>query len=140
MNLITKTNYGRYASDNYGVHSLRFDFPSFSVWYSYDTVVAFTSKYGRRVRRNDWSTTTGKHLNWIDEGAKDDRLSGAQFERLLLDELKLRGLADVEQGEHVHEWTQPKEGETDEETGKAETIFWCASCEATLDEDGGIIK
>ena len=141
QSLPTITAYGQYKSGNYGAHSLRVSFPSgFTLWYSYETVIAFSSKYGRRVRRNDWSTTTGKHLNWIDEGAKDDRLSGAQFEALLRAELQARGLADIENGEHIHEWTTPKEGERDEETKHTETIFWCASCEASIDEDGGIIK
>lgn len=136
MRLPVIRSYGEYKSSNYGVNSLMVSFPSgFNIYYSYDTVVAFDSKYGRRVRRNVWSTTTGKHLNWIDNGAKSERISGAQFDTLLHAELQMRGLADVEEGEHVHEWTTPKKNENGHEI-----IFWCSSCEATIDEDGGIIK
>jgi len=32
------------------------------------------------VRKNDWGATTGKHLNWIDGGAKADRLGADAFQ------------------------------------------------------------
>ena len=77
--------YGNYSSSNYGVNTLRFWLPNgVSVWYSYKTPVAFYSpKTGRVVRQNDWAQTTGKHLNWIDDGAKDHRIPGEAFERQL---------------------------------------------------------
>lgn len=77
--------YGDYSSTNYGAHALRFDFPDNRViWFSYKTPVAFRGADGRRlVRVNDWSTTTGKHLNAIDGGDKKSRVKGDDFERLL---------------------------------------------------------
>lgn len=73
--------YGNYASDNYGAHALRFDVGGNSFWFSYKTLIAFQRGYGPVVvHQNDWSTTTGKHLNAIDDGNKKTRLSASDFE------------------------------------------------------------
>ena len=78
------SSYVNYASSNYGAHCIRFDLPHISVYFSYRTPVAFsTAKTGLVVRQNDWSTTTGKHLNAIDNGNKKARLTGAEFEAAL---------------------------------------------------------
>lgn len=67
------------------------DRPNFTVvsvgdrtyYFSYRTCVGFhTPDTGTVVRQNDWSTTTGKHLNYIDGGtpeAKRVRLTGEAF-------------------------------------------------------------
>lgn len=51
-------------------------------FFSYETCVAF-ERYGvTYVRQNEWSTTTGKHLNTIDGGspeAKKQRLAREDF-------------------------------------------------------------
>lgn len=97
--LPTIKGYGEYKSGNYGAHSLRVQFPSgLTIWYSYETVVAFQQSYNaeRIVRQNDWSTTTGKHLNWIDGGSKEAkkaRMKGETFELVLADMLKIMKLA-----------------------------------------------
>lgn len=52
------------------------------VWFSYRTPVAFLIGGERVVRQNEWSTTTGKHLNQIDGGDKASRVDGATFRRL----------------------------------------------------------
>lgn len=53
------------------------------IYSSYDTVIAFrTPSGGLVIRQNDWSTTTGKHLNWINND-KSIRISGADFEKKL---------------------------------------------------------
>ena len=86
MNLPKIENYGRYSSDNYGRHCLKIEVGSLWVWFSYETPVAYNANSGLVVRENDWSTTTGKHLNWIDGGDKDAkkaRISGKQFEQQL---------------------------------------------------------
>lgn len=78
-------NYGQYSSDNYGVNSLQFDIPAIglTIWYSYNTPVAFkTTRMGFVIRKNDWSKTTGKHLNWIDAD-KSKRIDGTEFEKKL---------------------------------------------------------
>lgn len=134
MNLPKIESYGQYKSGNYGVNSLSVSFPNgFTLYYSYETIIAYRGNNGLIVRQNSWSTTTGKHLNWIDGGRKEDRIKGTQFEAVLNDELKLRGLSPIEEGEHVHEWGTPKEA-------GGEIIFWCKHCEATIDSDGGIIQ
>ena len=85
--------YGEYSSENYGAHCLKVDIGCLRLWFSYQTVVAFSNGDGRKVRENEWSTTTGKHLNWIDGGDKKNRLPGAEFERQLNNVLKKHHLA-----------------------------------------------
>ena len=84
-------NYGEYSSSNYGAHSLVFSTPKIEIYFSYDTPVAFrAAASGLVVRQNDWHTTTGKHLNWIDGGSKEAkaaRIPGAEFEKRLAAEL-----------------------------------------------------
>ena len=60
-----------------------------TVWFSYSTPVAFqVDGHARVVRQNDWSTTTGKHLNWIDGGNKRGRVDGETFERLWAEQVE----------------------------------------------------
>ena len=69
-------DFDRYA----GPSSMRFrDARGATYYFSYSTLVAV--RYGGEllVRRNDWSTTTGKHLNAIDDGDKASRLSRDAF-------------------------------------------------------------
>lgn len=80
---ITKKSYGNYSSDNYGAHSMYIKVGKLSLYFSYDTVVAFDNGDGLVVRQNDWSTTTGKHLNAIDGGNKKARIPGTVFEEKL---------------------------------------------------------
>lgn len=54
-----------------------------TVYFSYSTPVAFWGPNGRIVRENDWSVTTGRHLNWIDGGDKRGRIPGWRFMELL---------------------------------------------------------
>ena len=75
--------YGNYSSSNYGAHALRFDLPNITIYFSYKTPVAFTYKGKTTVRANDWSNTTGKHLNAIDGGDKKSRINGERFEQEL---------------------------------------------------------
>jgi hypothetical protein len=87
MNLPTISSYGQYSSSNYGAHCLRLDFGPITVWYSYDTPVAFhIDGQNRVVRKNDWNRTTGKHLRWIDGHLSKDknsgRVDGSTFENL----------------------------------------------------------
>jgi hypothetical protein len=78
---------------------------------SYNTIVAFQYKNNVGslvVCHNHWSTTTGKHLNWIDGGdvnAKKRRLPQSEFNKELEkargqenkapDQLKMVGLASA---------------------------------------------
>jgi hypothetical protein len=95
MNLPTIDTYGNYSSGNYGAHCLRVDFDNLTLWYSYNTIVAFRGgEYGRVVRQNDWGPTTGKHLNAIDGGEKSSRIPGEKFEKMLNETLKKLGLSN----------------------------------------------
>lgn len=59
-----------------------------TVWFSYKTPIAFQiAGNARVVRQNDWSVTTGKHLNAIDGGDKASRVSGEEFERLWTEQM-----------------------------------------------------
>lgn len=86
---LNKYNYGSYSSDNYGANSICVQLGNKSIYYSYDTVVAFEGynskgvRFGLTVSENCWGSTTGKHLNWIDGGRKDKRLSRDEFLRKL---------------------------------------------------------
>jgi len=81
---IKKWNYGNYSSNNYGAHSLAFQLGDVTVYFSYETPVAFSAPgHGLVVRKNDWGPTSGKHLNWIDGGDHKNRLPGSEFEPLL---------------------------------------------------------
>jgi hypothetical protein len=61
------SSYGQYSSDNYGAHCLKVVIGDLELWFSYSTVVAFSvPSCGQIVHKNDWGTTTGKHLRWID--------------------------------------------------------------------------
>lgn len=54
-----------------------------TVWFSYQTPVAFqVVGYPKIVHQNDWGTTTGKHLNMIDGGAKEKRVDSETFSKL----------------------------------------------------------
>jgi len=40
-----------------------------------------TSRTGLVCRKNEWGTTTGKHLNWI-QPDKKKRVTGKEFDRI----------------------------------------------------------
>lgn len=83
-NLPTFESYGNYESDNYGAHCSRFRVGDKSIWFSYNTVVAFhTPETGKVVSENCWGPTTGKHLNWIDDKDHKNRLPRDEFEKLM---------------------------------------------------------
>ena len=56
----------------------------YSVAFSYETAIGFIQLHDIHwtVRENDWSNTTGKHLNWLNDD-KASRISGSKFEELL---------------------------------------------------------
>lgn len=93
MAMPTIQTYGKYASDNYGAHCLAVSIGGLTVYFSYKTPVAFAVVGRRVVRENKWGPTTGKHLNWIDNGDKANRVPGPEFERLLTEEIAQRDAA-----------------------------------------------
>lgn len=71
-----------------------------SVWFSYRTPVAYQYGSGRIVvRENDWSTTTGKHLTYIDGGDKRSRVPGDVFmaglEKVLPKDVSMRLVTEL---------------------------------------------
>jgi hypothetical protein len=62
----------------------RVDIGDLTIWFSYQTPIGFAYP-GKAIttRENDWSTTTGKHLNEIDGGQKARRIPGSEFMRQL---------------------------------------------------------
>lgn len=89
--LPTFSNYGQYVNDNYGTHAVVFSLGGIDVYFSYRTPVAFRAPgFGLVVRKNDWGATTGKHLNWIDDKRKADRIPSSEFEQRLAEAIKAR--------------------------------------------------
>ncbi|MFH1011786.1 MAG: hypothetical protein V1784_11205 [bacterium] len=83
----SKSEYGS------GAHAIRVDVGRLSIWYSYDTVVAIQDGNGAlHVSENCWSTTTGKHLNAIDDGDKKSRVPRADFELIVSEILRAHNL------------------------------------------------
>lgn len=83
-------SYGNYSSSNYGAHCQYFTDPNGNTfYYSYDTLVAFeTPQHGLTVLKNYWGPTTGKHLNWIDDGRKNQRVDRDTFNRLYAERIE----------------------------------------------------
>jgi len=50
-----------------------------TIWFSYETPIAYHDSNGFVIRENDWGPTTGKHLNSVNSD-HDRRISGAAFE------------------------------------------------------------
>lgn len=86
--------YGTY-SGNYGTHALMFtDAAGNDYYFSYKTMVAFRGPDGRLVvLRNYWGSTTGRHLNAINDDKKS-RVSQDEFAALFRAAFK-RELADA---------------------------------------------
>ena len=53
-----------------------------NLYFSYDTIIAFRIGNDLVIRKNDFSKTTGKHLNAINPD-KQIRMSGSEFEEQL---------------------------------------------------------
>ena len=75
MKNIGDCNYGNYSSSNYGSHTLCFTTPIGKYWFSYETLVAFEMCGEFHIIKNYWGSTTGKHLNWINDNhvIREDR-------------------------------------------------------------------
>lgn len=92
MRLPTIKSYYPYSSSNYGANALEVSFENLILYFSYDTIIAFRASKGLVIRKNDWSSTTGKHLNAINEDKKR-RIIGEQFEKELEKVLISKGLS-----------------------------------------------
>lgn len=64
-----------------------------SLYFSYKTLIAYSDgEDGQVVSENHWSTTTGKHLNYVDGGNKKERLGRDEFDAKVVAMLKRHGL------------------------------------------------
>jgi len=69
-------SYGDFKSDNYGVHTLAMSIPlpeegTLCLWFSYRTIVAFSTAGRMVVMDAHHSRTTMRHMTWIDGGGKE---------------------------------------------------------------------
>lgn len=88
MQLPKITNYGQYSGDNYGAHTLMIEMDSFRIYYSYETIVAYSDiQDGLVCSKNIWTNTTAKHLSWI-QPVKSDRIPNDEFQEMLEEMLK----------------------------------------------------
>ena len=81
MNIEDKFQVGTYmdySNSNYGLNALRITIDKLTLWFSYRTIIAFNYDGHFVIRENDWSNTTGKHLNMIDND-KDIRKPSKEF-------------------------------------------------------------
>lgn len=78
-------SYGEYAN-NYGTHALAMEIGGLTIFFSYETPIAFRIGGELVIRENDWGGTTGKHLNWINR-EKKIRISAGEFEGKLEEQI-----------------------------------------------------
>jgi hypothetical protein len=80
-------NYCHRYSGNYGTHSQAIAIGDLTLYFSYDTVIAFKTRDGAFYSENLWQGTTGKHLNELCQD-KRKRLKREVFEQRLQQTLK----------------------------------------------------
>lgn len=83
-------NYGDYSSSNYG-SSRAVTIGDLDLYFSYDTVIAFQNHGDLVITKNQWSTTTGRHLNCINRDKKI-RVPYEDFKKKLNDVLEKHDL------------------------------------------------
>jgi len=69
---------------HYGTHAMAVRFGRLTVFYSYQTPIAFSMEGQSFVRENDWGPTTNGHMYKAVPGhSREDRLNGDEFLRML---------------------------------------------------------
>jgi len=58
------------------------------IYFSYETPIAFILNGELTIRQNDWSITTGKHLNAINSN-KEVRINSEEFNQVLESAVKI---------------------------------------------------
>ena len=59
----------------------RLDMGEITIYFSYQTPIAFIKDHGLTIRENNWGPTTGKHLNYVN--STSERVPTVQFDSLL---------------------------------------------------------
>jgi len=79
---VTISNYGECKKPQ--ANTIAVQVGAITYYFSYRTCVAIDAPgIGLVVRENVWGPTTGKHLNWIDGGARASRLGAEAFQEKL---------------------------------------------------------
>jgi hypothetical protein len=78
----------------HGTNTLMIEMCGVTLWFSYQTVIAFQERgKERRVSQNQWGNTTGKHIAAIEIGNKKDRIPREQFMNELNEIMDRKGMA-----------------------------------------------
>jgi len=76
--------YGSYDNQNYGAHTMQITVGDMTIYFSYQTPIAFRAPgVGYVVSENVWSRTTGKHFGML-PGNRSDRVPNEKFNELYL--------------------------------------------------------
>lgn len=75
-------NYGHHKSDNYGTHTQGLMLGNLTLFFSYITIVGFQWRGKEYFMANEFSRTTGKHMNILCKD-KSKRLKPVAFTKLL---------------------------------------------------------
>ncbi len=89
------TGAGKVWVDQFGAtnNAVEVGFGNVSLYFSYKTLIAYRDpEDGLVVCENVWSSTTGKHLNYVDGGNKSERLKTDAFEANVKGMLKRHNL------------------------------------------------
>jgi hypothetical protein len=78
-----------FYNENSAKNALKIYINRVSFYFSYNTLVGviYPNENGNAitaVQVNRWGPTTGKHLNWIDGGDKDERIDETTFSHHVL--------------------------------------------------------
>ncbi len=86
-----------FYNENSAKNALLLEVNGVSFYYSYKTIVAVHVKGASfpYVIKNYWGPTTGKHLNWIDNGNKDSRFCEEDFKKLVVVAMEDAGIKEL---------------------------------------------
>ena len=91
LKLVNKSVYAKYNTANYGANAIVLTIGNLTLYFSYDTIVAFENENELVICENVFSNTTGRHLNLIDRNKKK-RISYGQFVSKLEEVLETHNL------------------------------------------------
>ena len=92
LNKISMGNYGDYSSNNYGT-SRYVTIGQLTLYFSYETIIAFKEGSNFTIIKNYWRKVTGRHLNCLDRD-KSIRLSQEEFKEKLWKTLQKYNLVE----------------------------------------------
>jgi hypothetical protein len=87
MNYPKLYDYVDYDKESISGKSTAIEINNCVFYFSYITLIAFKIKGKLFVHENVWSVSTGKHLDCIDGGDKENRLTAKQFKEVFFENL-----------------------------------------------------